>query len=81
MFSTIKTQAVKANTAVRNAAIFAVCSVPFLALAGQADPFDAAVADVQAKALGYAAKLVALAAATVAVFVAIKYVKKIRGAA
>lgn len=45
------------------------------------DPVTAAMQDTQTKAVGYATALVALAAATIAFMVGIKYIKKIRGAA
>lgn len=60
----------------RELAIAAVTSVPVLSFA-QADPFDAALADVSGKVTGYAGSLVTLAAIAVAFMVAVKYVKKI----
>lgn len=45
------------------------------------DPFDAAVTDVTSKVQSYGAALVGLAAVGVVFMIAIKYVKKIRGAA
>lgn len=47
----------------------------------QTDPFTAAVADVKTKVASYGAELVAVAAVGVVFLIAIKYVKKIRGAA
>lgn len=56
---------------------------PLLALAQEADPdaFETVVADIQGKVGGYAAALVGVAAVSVGFLVAVKYVKKIRGAA
>lgn len=51
------------------------------AMAQATDPFDAAVTEITGKVGTYGAALVTLAAASVVFFVAIKYVKKIRGAA
>lgn len=45
------------------------------------DPFDTAMATSTTKVGGYAAALVGLAAVSVAFLIAVKYVKKIRGAA
>lgn len=56
-------------------------SAPVFAFAQAADPFDAAVTDVTAKITTYAGALVGVAAVGVAFMVAMKYVKKIRGAA
>ena len=47
----------------------------------QTDPFTSAVADVKTKVASYGAELVAVAAVGVVFLIAIKYVKKIRGAA
>ena len=58
-----------------------VALAPALAFAQTSDPFDAAVADVKTKVALYAASLVGVAAVGVAFMVAVKYVKKIRGAA
>jgi hypothetical protein len=51
-----------------------------IAMATPADPFDAAVATATTKVQGYGAALVGLAAVGVVFMIAIKYVKKIRGA-
>lgn len=56
-------------------------SVAPLASFAQADPFATAVADVTTKIGTYGAALVGLAAVGVVFMIAIKYVKKIRGAA
>ena len=52
-----------------------------VAMATPADPFDAAVGTATTKVGGYGAALVGLAAVGVVFMIAIKYVKKIRGAA
>lgn len=58
-----------------------VALAPALAFAQATDPFDDASADVKLKVAKYAAALVGVAATGVAFMVAVKYVKKIRGAA
>lgn len=58
-----------------------VALAPVLSFAQTADPFDEANADVKLKVAKYAAALVGTAAVGVAFMVAVKYVKKIRGAA
>jgi hypothetical protein len=71
----------KLQTKARNLAIIVVCSAPVLALATPADPFTAAMTTATDKVEEYAAALVGLAAVGVVFMIAIKYVKKIRGAA
>lgn len=56
-------------------------TAPVLSFAQSTDPFAAAVTDVTAKVTTYAGALVGVAAVGVAFMVAVKYVKKIRGAA
>lgn len=68
------------NFRTRSLAVIATASLPALSFA-QADPFMTAVADMQAKVTTYGGALVGLAAVGVVFWVAIKYVKKIRGAA
>lgn len=58
-----------------------VALAPVLSFAQTTDPFDDAVSDVKIKVAKYAAALVGVAAVGVAFMVAVKYVKKIRGAA
>lgn len=70
----------KIRTSYRNAGIVLASSLPMLAMA-QTDPFMDAVDGVEAKVITYGPALVALAAISVAFFVAIKYVKKITRAA
>lgn len=75
MFSKLQTKA-------RNLGIIVACSAPVLALASTpADPFDTAMTTATGKVEDYAAALVGLAAVGVVFMIAIKYVKKIRGAA
>jgi hypothetical protein len=63
----------------RNLGILAASSLPVLAFA-QGDPFTTAMTDATTKVGTYGAALVGLAAAGVVFGVAIKYVKRIRGA-
>lgn len=56
-------------------------TAPALSFAQSTDPFAAVVTDVTAKVTTYAGALVGVAAVGVAFMVAVKYVKKIRGAA
>lgn len=56
-------------------------ALPVISFAQATDPFDTAVTDVTAKVQTYGAALVGLAAVGVVFMIAIKYVKKIRGAA
>lgn len=58
-----------------------VALAPVLSFAQTTDPFDDAAADVKLKVAKYAAALVGVSAVGVAFMVAVKYVKKIRGAA
>lgn len=58
-----------------------VLSAPVLALAQSTDPFDTALASATTAVGGYAAALVGLSAVAVVFMIAMKYVKKIRGAA
>lgn len=64
----------------RSLAIGSLLSVPFLALAQATDPFDTAVSTVTENATGYAGALVGIAAAIVVVMIAMKFVKRIKGA-
>jgi hypothetical protein len=65
----------------RNACIAVATSLPILALAQTTDPFDTAVASATTKVEGYGAALVGLSAVAVVFMIAMKYVKRIRGAA
>lgn len=65
----------------RNLGIALATSLPVLAFAQSTDPFDTAMTTVTGKVEDYAAALVGLAAVGVVFMIAIKYVKKIRGAA
>lgn len=56
-------------------------SLPMLASAQEPSAFDAAMADATASVTEYATALVGLAAVAVVFMIAIKYVKKIVGAA
>jgi hypothetical protein len=71
----------KLQTSFRNAGIVLATSVPVLALAQSTDPFDTALATATTKVGEYASALVGLAAVAVVFMIAVKYVKKIRGAA
>lgn len=72
----------KLNSKYRNACItVAVLAAPVLASATPSDPFTTAMATATDKVEEYAAALVGLAAVGVVFMIAIKYVKKIRGAA
>lgn len=79
MFAKLK----KAREAVSNKAlavtVMAMCSVPAFAQGG--DPFSTVLAEVETKVTTYAGALVGVAGISVAFMVAVKYVKKIRGAA
>lgn len=68
------------KTRSREFGIAILASAPVLALA-QTDPFDSALADATTKVTSYAGALVGLAAVSVVFMIAVKYVKKIRGAA
>lgn len=69
-------------TALRDTIALAVLSAcTTIAMATPADPFDTALANVSEKVADYAAALVTVAAISVVFMVAVKYVKKIRGAA
>lgn len=68
------------NERSRNLAVLALASLPALSFA-QADPFTTAMTDATTKVGTYAAALVGLAAVGVGFAIAIKYVKRIRGAA
>jgi hypothetical protein len=74
-------QFARLRTKARNAAIIVACSAPVLALATPSDPFTTAMATATERVEDYAAALVGLAAVGVVFMIAIKYVKKIRGAA
>lgn len=63
------------------AALLAVSVAATNAMAQSTDPFDAALATATTKVGEYASALVGLAAVGVVFMIAIKYVKKIRGAA
>lgn len=81
-FALVRTAGTKLADGYRHVGIVTgVALAPALAFAQSADPFDAAVADVKTKVALYAASLVGVAAVGVAFMVAVKYVKKIRGAA
>lgn len=72
----------KLQTGYRNASLAVVAlALPVLASATPADPFDSALANATDKVGDYGAALVGLAAVGVVFMIAIKYVKKIRGAA
>lgn len=65
----------------RNAGLVLASSAPVLALAQATDPFDDAMTQATTAVSSYAAALVGLAAVSVVFMIAVKYVKKIRGAA
>lgn len=65
------------NNAARAVVVVGTLPVALAARAQSTDPFDTAVADVGTKVASYGAALVGVAAASVAFWVAIKYVKKI----
>lgn len=70
------------NKIQRAFAVATVTALPVLAFAQEAaDPFADAVSDITGKVTSYGGALVGLAAVGVVFMVAIKYVKKIRGAA
>lgn len=71
----------KLSRSYRNACIGAVALLPLAVFATPADPFDAAMTTATDKVGDYASALVGLAAVGVVFMIAIKYVKKIRGAA
>lgn len=64
----------------RSASVLAVLALPGLAMA-QTDPFATAVTDLTTKITTWGASLAGLAAVGVGFMVAVKYIKKIRGAA
>lgn len=64
----------------RHLLLIAATSAPVLALA-QTDPFTDAVTEATTKVTAYAGALVGLAAVAVVFMIAVKYVKKIKGAA
>lgn len=64
----------------KRAGLVGLLAVPGLALAQSTDPFDQAVTTVTANATGYAGALVGIAAAVVVVMIAMKFVKRIKGA-
>lgn len=61
-------------------AALALVSLSGAALAQSTDPFDAAVGTVTTNATAYAGALVGIAAAVVVVMIAMKFVKRIKGA-
>lgn len=61
--------------------IGAVSLAPVLAFATPSDPFDSAITAATTKVNAYGPALVGLAVVGVGFMIAIKYVKKIRGAA
>lgn len=69
------------NLRTRSLAVIAAGALPVLSFAQSADPFMTAVNDMKATVTTYGGALVGLAAVGVVFWVAIKYVKKIRGAA
>lgn len=69
------------NLRSRSLAVIAAASLPVLSFAQTADPFMDAVTDMRETVTTYGGALVGLAAVGVVFWVAIKYVKKIRGAA
>lgn len=69
------------NLRTRSIAVISAGALPALSFAQAADPFMDAVADMTTKVNTYGGALVGLAAVGVVFWVAIKYVKKIRGAA
>ena len=78
-FSNIKDAA--SNAYLRAGVATATLLGPALAFAQATDPFDAAKADLTTKIGLWGAGLVALSAVGVGFGVAVKYVKKLRGAA
>lgn len=71
----------KLQSKYRNLCIGVVAALPLVASATPADPFTTAMATATERVEDYAAALVGLAAVGVVFMIAIKYVKKIRGAA
>jgi hypothetical protein len=71
----------KLQTRYRNACIGVACFAPVLAMATPTDPFDGAITTLTTRVTSYGGALVGLAVVGVGFMVAIKYVKKIRGAA
>lgn len=69
------------NFRARSLAIVAAGALPVLSFAQSVDPFADAVSDITTKVTSYGGALVGLSAVGVVFWVAIKYVKKIRGAA
>lgn len=65
----------------RHAAVALLTSAPVLAFAQATDPFADAVSDLTTKITTWGAALAGLAAVGVGFMVAVKYIKKIRGAA
>lgn len=65
----------------RRAAAVVLTSAPVLAFAQATDPFADAVSDLTTKITTWGAALAGLAAVGVGFMVAVKYIKKIRGAA
>lgn len=65
----------------RKSFLLALTSAPVLAFAQAVDPFDTAMTESTAAVQNYAGALVGLAAVSVVFMIAIKYVKRIRGAA
>lgn len=65
----------------RRSAVALVVSSPVLAFAQASDPFATAVGDLTTKITTWGAALAGLAAVGVGFMVAVKYIKKIRGAA
>lgn len=66
---------------IRRAVAAVVVSSPVLAFAQASDPFATAVSDLTTKITTWGAALAGLAAVGVGFMVAVKYIKKIRGAA
>lgn len=65
----------------RDLCIVVATSAPVLAFAQSTDPFTTAITDATEKVEEYAAALVGVAAVAVVFMIAVKYVKKIKGAA
>lgn len=65
----------------KKARVIALAALATASLSAHADPFTDAMTDITAKVTEYGGALVGLAAVGVVFMVAIKYVKKIRGAA
>lgn len=81
MKQALKSALKRAQRSSRELGIAVVTSAPVLALAQVTDPFEAQVAAVQTKVESYLPLLAGLAGVTVVLWVAIKYIKKIRGVA